>query len=203
MNNVYYINIDEDDCFMNAISLVKSPAVEVDFISFDAQDQDEIKHMLKMRAVDEDQHCITGVVCLADVPIYRYDNIRGEYYVVFTKEVIKQMVLKYSQMNLFNSVNLQHDSNKYVDSVFMVETYIKDEENGICPKAFEKVPNGSLFITYKVTDDDLWEEIKNGNEFNGFSLEITALLEEKNEEKMNKQNKDVDSIESLLNEIFN
>lgn len=196
MDNVYYININDDDCFMNAISLVEYPAVEKDFLVFDKQSK------MNMQFADDDQHIITGVVCLADTPIYRYDRSRGEYYVVFTKEVIKQMVLKYSKMNLFNSVNLDHDDNKFVDSVYMVEAYIKDTEKGISPAHFEDVPEGSLFMSYKVTDDDLWNEIKNGNHFNGFSLQITADLEKK-DDKYSKDNKDDNEvIDEFVNSLL-
>ena len=31
------------------------------------------------------------------------------------------------------------------------------------------MPDGSLFFTYKVTSDELWEEVKNGS-WTGFSL---------------------------------
>ena len=40
---------------------------------------------------DNSKHIITGVVCLADTPIYRYNERMGEYYVVFTKETIEKV----------------------------------------------------------------------------------------------------------------
>ena len=46
---------------------------------------------MKMK-FDNSKHIITGVVCLADTPIYRYNERMGEYYVVFTKETIEKMV---------------------------------------------------------------------------------------------------------------
>lgn len=53
----------------------------------------------------------------------------------------------------------------------MVECFIKDSEKGISPTGFEDVPEGSLFCTFKVEDEKLWNEIVNTDHFNGFSLE--------------------------------
>lgn len=168
---IYKINIDDDDTFMNAISLVDYPAVEHNFLCFKDQKP------MTLQFADDEKHILTGVVCLADTPIYRLDPMRGEYYIVFTKEVIEQMAYKYSKMGLWNSVNLQHDDEAYTDDVTMVEMYIKNSALGISPSAFQDVPEGSLFCSYKVTNEELWNVIKTTDQFKGFSLEITANLE--------------------------
>ena len=58
----------------------------------------------------------------------------------------------------------------------MMETFIKDSERGISPKGFEDVSDGSLFVTFKIEDDGLWEECLNGTALNGFSIECFANL---------------------------
>lgn len=181
---IYNINIDDEDCFMSAISLVDAPAVEVDFLAFKAQEK---------LVFSEDRHVITGVVCLADTPIYRRDK-RGEFYIRFTKEVIEKMMLRYSQMGLWNSVNLEHNDNAYTDKVIMIEMYVKNSDRGIVPVEFADVPEGSLFASYKVLDDELWNEIKNGRHFNGFSLEIFANLDkvEMSEQQVRTTEEDLD-----------
>lgn len=45
---------------------------------------------------------------LADTPIYRWDRELGDYYIIFTKDVIAKMILKYSKNNFWNNVNLEH-----------------------------------------------------------------------------------------------
>jgi len=101
---IYEINIDEAGTGMSRISLVDEPAVEYDYICFS-----EEKPLEVIKLSDEEKHCISGVVCLAGVPIYRMDTEGRGYYIVFTKEVIEEMTLRYSQNNLWNSVSLQHD----------------------------------------------------------------------------------------------
>lgn len=161
---IYYINL-EDAEGMLAISLVADPAVQKNFLCF-CEDKP-----IKLQLANEAEHKVTGVVCLADTPIYRRDDVKGEYYIVFTKETIKAMVDRYAKNGLFNSVNLEHNPENFVNSVFMVECFIKDVDKGISPTGFEDVPNGSLFCTFKVEDEKLWNEIVNTDHFNGFSLE--------------------------------
>lgn len=194
MLDTYYVNINDDDCFMNAISLVTYPAVEHDFLKFE-EDKPVTLHF-----ADETKHMISGVVCLANTPIYRRRTDGYEYNIVFTPEVIEQMCLKYSKMGLMNSVNLQHDDKQYVDSVIMVEMFIKNSATGIDPIQFKDVPDGSLFCTFKIEDEQLWNEIKKDNSlFRGFSLEIECTLDK---EKMEINKTDDEVIDDYLNELF-
>ena len=62
-----------------------------------------------------------------------------------------------------------HDGS-LVDGIELVQFFIKDSEKGITPQGFEHVSDGSLFAEYQVTNDDLWNSIKEGV-FKGFSLE--------------------------------
>lgn len=170
---VFYINIDDELTGINAISLVESPAVEKDFLCFSKE-----KETVKLN-FDNAKRVISGVVCLADTPIYRYNERYGEYYVVFSKETIQKMVEKFAKMDLFKSVNLQHDDTKFVDGIYMFESYIINKERGINPVEFSDIPDGSWIASYKVENDELWGEIINGNKLNGFSLQGLFELEEK------------------------
>lgn len=183
---IFYVNITEDTG-IEAISLVEKPAMERDFLCF----KDEPVKL----AFNSSEHIITGVICLADTPIYRFSKEIGEYYVVFSKEVIKQMVQKFAKDRLFNNVNLQHDDKRYVDDIYMFESYIVNKERGINPEGFGDLPEGSWVASYKVDNEDLWQEIINGKELNGFSLEGLFNLEE----KFNKQEP---SFDEWLNQFF-
>ena len=173
MKKVFYINIDDELTGINAISLVESPAVEKDFLCFSKE-----KETVKLN-FDNAKRVISGVVCLADTPIYRYNERYGEYYVVFSKETIQKMVEKFAKMDLFKSVNLQHDDTKFVDGIYMFESYIINKERGINPVEFSDIPDGSWICSFKVENDELWGEIINGNKLNGFSLQGLFELEEK------------------------
>ena len=167
------IDTESEDLNMSCISLVTDPAVEKDFECFSKNNKP-----MQFSITNPEKHCITGVAIRADVPIYRYSPDKGEYYVRFSKETIEQIVYKYSKQNLWNSVSLEH-SGQNIDSAVMVEFYIKSENK--CPKGFEEIENGSLMVTYKITDENLWDKVKNSDEINGFSIEIMADLEPTNE----------------------
>ena len=191
---VFYIRInDEDITGVDAISLVDVPAVEKNFLCFS-----EDKQPVKMQ-FDNSKHIITGVVCLADTPIYRYNERYGEYYVVFSKETIEKMVEKFAKMDLFKSVNLQHDDEKFVDGIYMVESYITNKERGINPIEFADIPDGSWVASYKVENDALWGEIINGNKLNGFSLQGMFELEEKFEKALPKDETFDEWLQKYLN----
>ena len=196
MYKVFYINInDGDETGMNAISLVDYPAVERNFLCFDKDEK------LKLELKDESKHVISGVVALADTPIYRYNEHIGEYWVVFTKETIRKMIEKYSKSGLFNSVNLSHQSDQFVDKVFMIESYIIDKERGIVPKGFEDVPDGSWICSFKVDDNELWSEIIKTDKYNGFSLEgVFELVDNMSQLQYSEEKDEMDKlIKSCLN----
>lgn len=179
---VYFIHINDlDETGMDAISLVDVPAVQKNFLCF-SEDKKPVKFEF-----DGAKHIITGVVCLAETPIYRYSERFGEYFVVFTKETIEKMVEKYARKGLFNSVNLQHNDEKFVDGIYMIESYITDKKRGICPKEFADVPDGSWICSYKVDNQELWDEIVNGDKLNGFSLQGLFDVSPERFEKQDKQ----------------
>jgi hypothetical protein len=162
------IDLDNDVEAMTCISLVSDPAVERWFECFSKESRP-----MRFGITDHDKHCITGVAIRAGVPIYRYSEDLGEYYVRFTSETIEKIVYKYSKQNLWNSVSLEH-SGTNIDSATMVEFFIKSADK--CPKGFEDVEDGSLMVTYKITDEKLWDTLKLSDELNGFSIEIMADL---------------------------
>lgn len=191
---VFYIRVNDDvNIGIDAISLVDMPAVEKNFLCFS-----EEKQPVKMK-FDNSKHIITGVVCLADTPIYRYNERMGEYYVVFTKETIEKMVEKFAKMDLFKSVNLQHDDKQFVDGIYMIESYITNKQRGINPIEFADIPDGSWVCSYKVENEALWGEIINGNKLNGFSLQGMFELEE----QFNKQEPKEETFDEWLEKQLN
>ena len=182
--NIYKITIDDltdPEMGLMAISLVDFPAVEKNFIRF----KDEKQPQRIVLKADNDQRIITGVALLADTPIYRYDPaMGGDYYIVFERETIKTLVQKYSQDGLLNVINLQHDSQTYsINACTMIESYFVNNDRGICPVEFKGIPDGSWIVSFKVTDEELWQQIKaskgDEGELNGFSVEVNVYLEPK------------------------
>lgn len=171
--DIYYIDInDEDETGLDAISLVQHPAIEVDFLCFN-EDTKKIDF-----SADEDKHILTAVALRADHPIYRR-NGDYEYWVIFTKDVIRKLVTKYAKNNLFNSVNIEHNDYSFVKSAYMIESYIVDKARGIVPSEFKDIEDGSWIVSYYIDDESLWNVVKNTDALNGLSVQGLFKLVEK------------------------
>ena len=160
---VYRALVDDDDTGMLRISLVDDPAVQSNFLAFGAQKR------VQMYAVqDEEKRLVLGVVMRADFPIYRRDDKNGEYYVIYTADTIRAMAEKYLAEGRQNEVNLMHREGSDVDGVNMVQYFIKGGAVDIA--GFDDIADGSLFAEFHVTNDEVWDAIKDGT-YRGFSLE--------------------------------
>lgn len=188
INIPFYNIILNDEEGLTAMSLVYSPAVETNFLAFEKEKQ-EMKF-----SINEDEHIVLGCALRADYPIYRYSQQIGEYYVVFSKEVIKKLYQKFFKDNLFNNLNLEHD--KFTNGAYLIQSFVKDSNKGISPVGFEDVAEGSWFCAYKVTDENVWQDIIQGK-LNGFSVEMFAELER----NIEMENQKLDLIDEILKEI--
>lgn len=194
---IYNAEILDAECGIDRISLVNNPAVDAYFVSFS---KDKIQQMF---TTNEEQKMITGVVMRCDYPIYRNDEHLGEYYINFSADVIKQMAQKLLRDNNQNNVNIEHMFNSDVEGVEMVELFIKDRNKGKNPTGFEDINDGSLFATFKVDNQDIWQQIKNGT-FKGYSLEglFNYVIPDNNtDEVVEDEEKLIDDIETLIEQI--
>jgi hypothetical protein len=194
---IYNAEILDAECGIDRISLVNDPAVDAYFVSFS---KDKIQQMF---TTNEEQKMITGVVMRCDYPIYRNDEHLGEYYINFSADVIKQMAQKLLRDNNQNNVNIEHMFNSDVEGVEMVELFIKDRNKGKNPTGFEDINDGSLFATFKVDNQDIWQQIKNGT-FKGYSLEglFNYVIPDNNtDEVVEDEEKLIDDIETLIEQI--
>ena len=191
---IYNALISDDNEGIFVISLVDAPATETNWMCF--KEQEDVKFSI----VNEDEHILAGVVMVADKPIYRIAPDGSEYYIVFSKDVIKRMAEKMLDDNTFNNIDIQHDGNIIPrDKVKLVELFIADEAKGIKPNYLD-VPDGSLLANYKIYDDELWNMAKSGV-LNGFSLEgvfSTIRYEHNKNIKHNKMSKIKEMIKSIL-----
>ena len=158
---VYIAQINNTEEGILDISLVDCPAINRDFVLFS---QDKMNFSIQ----NEEKRIISGVVMLADTPIYRKSSTAGEYYIVFTRDIIEMMVEKMSFEGKLNNITLNHNG-QLVEGVTLVELFIKDSSKGLNPTYLSDVTEGSLIASYKVENEDIWNQIKAG-EFRGFSL---------------------------------
>ena len=184
------------------ISLVDAPATETNWMCF--KEQENVQENVKFSVVNEDEHILAGVVMVADKPIYRIAPDGAEYYIVFSKDVIKRMAEKMLDDNTFNNIDIQHDGNIIPrDKVKLVELFIADEAKGIKPNYLD-VPDGSLLANYKIYDEQLWQMAKSGA-LNGFSLEgvfSTLRLPEQNKNNKNTKHTKMSKIKEMLKSIL-
>jgi hypothetical protein len=162
-----FIEDGDEDVGLSCISIVDNPAMEKGMYVFATQDRP-----MMYRVQDDMEHCITSVVIRADFPVYRYDPSMGEYYIRFSKELIKKLTEKYSRDGLLNKVSVQHNG-VLLDDITMVQYFIKDIEKGIDPVGFEDIEDGSLFATFKVNNSEVWKQIMAG-EYGGLSMELVC-----------------------------
>lgn len=191
---VYDAMILDEESGMLKISLVDDPAVMSNFQAFDSH-----KKMLMYEVADEEKRLVRGVVMRADFPIFRRDKEMGEYYIIYKADTIRQMAEKYLVENRQNNVNLMHAADSDVDGVQMVQFFIKDTSAGVAPANFEEIADGSLFGEFHVTNDEVWEQIKDGT-YKGFSLEgIFDLTPEQDKDEIQEI---VDSLDGKFKRIF-
>lgn len=192
---VYDATIDALDQGMFRISLVDDPAVMSNFQTFDRA------RKVQMYAVqDEEKRLVYGCVMRADFPIFRYDPEMGEYYVIYKADTIRQMAEKYLLESRQNDVNTMHEQGSDVDGVQMVQWFIKDAAKGIAPSGFDDIADGSLFAEFHVTNDEVWNEIKEGT-YKGFSLEGIFTL--KPEQRVDEVKDIVDALAGAFERLTN
>lgn len=189
---IYQAKLNEDDKFegLQCISLVNNPAVEIPFIKFSEQ-----KQQLNF-SIDKSHRTVSGVALRADYPIYRIGPSGEEYYIVFSKEVIEQLVKKYAKDQLQNNVSVNHNGQQ-INDVHMYETYILNKERGICPTEFADIEDGSWIVSYFIEDDRLWEELQNGNLI-GFSVEAVINIDKYQKNEFSMLDKIKDKIQKVL-----
>lgn len=174
----YEVTLDSE---VFAISLVESPAIEMDYVYL-AKEESQLVCLEK-----DEKHLLVGCVLRPDFPIYRYGK-GEEYYLQFSKEVIEKLAYEYMQNGRIYSFTTDHK--EITDNISVVESWIKTSENDKSNDFGLHAPIGSWLIAAKVEDEEIWQRVKNG-ELKGFSVESFVNLEEillNKQEEMENQN---------------
>ena len=189
---IYELMISEDmndDAEVNFVSLVDRPAVQRNWNAF--------KDKVKFQIISEDKKIISGLLMLADTPIFRSDATNGDYYVTFSKDTIFKIAQRFFKKGYQANVNLMHEASMQVEGVTMFESFISDTSRGIAPmKGFEDSPDGSWFGSFKVDNESVWQMIKDGKVM-GFSVEgIFEYTRQKSKEQQM-----LDNIKDILSSL--
>lgn len=172
---------------MNCVSLVARPAIEEDFLLF-AKENEEMKF-----ATDDEKRIAFGAAMVANKPIIRQNADGSLYYVVFSADVIRSLVQSF-MANPEHTFSEEHDG-KPLDGVTIIESFFK--RDGLQPKGFENIADGSWFVALKIDNDQVWEDLKSGKR-KGFSIECTVQTEERPQPV---QMSEVDEIDEIINSL--
>jgi hypothetical protein len=162
---------------IKAISFVDEPAINSNFKYFNSH-ENQGKNLDFKFSLNEERRIVSGFAMIADLPILRVED-NETFYVQFTKDAIEELRDTYVRAGLQNSTNVMHDSLSKNEGVYMIESFLIDSTRGIMPplgyelpKGMEKITQGSWFVSYKIDNEQLWEQIKNGEiKLKGFSIE--------------------------------
>lgn len=162
-NGIYKAKIKTKDNGLNILSMVETPAIEINYIKM----EEEINH-IKMEVLDEEKNIVIAPALVPDMLIPRvHKGIK--YYISFDKETIEQSLIKMSAEQKDQNVDVNH-SEKLINGAIVMEKFITHPNRVTQVKNFENLPMGTLFFTAKVTDEKLMSDIKAGK-INGWSID--------------------------------
>jgi hypothetical protein len=157
---VKYVIDDGGKLGVGAISLVEFPAIEENFIALNE---------VKLASVNAERRMLYGPALIPNKYILRIDKNTGEdYYIYFEAETIAKCAHLYLKKNLQHNTTLEHEFS--VMGCPVVESWIIEGEKDKAYHFGLSAPVGSWIVGVNVTDDEIWNEVKEGN-VKGFSIE--------------------------------
>ena len=122
---------------------------------------------------NEEKRIILGPAMVPDQKIFRKDNEGNPYWVFFSAPSIRMISEKYMKNQYTRNNDLMHDG-KAVRDVYVVESWIKEDENDKSTKyGYEDLPIGTWMISMKIAKtpkgDEVWNQIKE-QKLKGFSV---------------------------------
>jgi len=150
---------------VEAISVVKFPAIEENFVFFN-------NDFLSLAKVDEEKKQLIGAVLVPDKKIPRLDKeTNEEYEVFFTKETIRQAQKLFMSSLRNNSHTLEHS--EPIKGLTVVESWIKEDKKYDKSNmwGFKNMPIGTWFVQVSAENNpDIWQKVKEKS-VRGFSIE--------------------------------
>ena len=164
MIQVFELQMGEDWTEVDMISFVDDPAIKTPFLKFKNENPFQF-------AAIEDRRIVTGPVLIPDLIIpRRVEDVM--FNVVFRAEQIKKVYDKFMQSKSYSNANFMHKTElSSTDDCHLYECFLSDNARGVnAPEKFSDLPDHTWFMSYKITDDSLWQMIKDGK-ITGYSIE--------------------------------
>lgn len=175
---IYDISLSDYDAGIFATSLVEAPATESEFVFFSKSGEPQ-----RFFFGDEEKREVVGAVVVPDKLIYRKSEDGEEFYVRFTKDIIKDLNAQMHEYGLNRYFTVEHELDAR-ESVKFIKSWIKETEEDRSVALGINEPIGTLFMKVKIESDLLWKNIKDGN-LKGFSIELDASRIKTNLQKQN------------------
>lgn len=153
---------DEAEEGLYALSLVDRPAMKSYWVQLAEQ-----KKKVLFKAIDKEQHIIMGAVLIPDMPVYRDWN--GGLYIYFKEETIRQSheLMMKKGLTTFTMMHGKVIPNVHLLEIWMVEDPERDK-SAIYGMEYKK---GTLAVSLKINNTEVWDEFIKTGELNGFSIE--------------------------------
>lgn len=176
------------DLGLDAIAYTSDPAIELIGLAFK---KNNIVKTVKHTFVSDDVKMQIAGPIMIPKDIYRYDDVNGEYDIVFTAENIemlsKQLMEKLPSLGVDTIFNDEHFADKKVRAYIFQAIFISDQTDidYIKEKYNYDIPIGSMFIVTQVKDRETFDYLVKNNKL-GFSVEGLFKLDKIVEEQLNK-----------------
>jgi hypothetical protein len=154
-----------------------------------------------MAKIDEDKQILVGPALIPNKKIPRVDGETNEEYLVYFKEETISKAQELFMKTLRNN-NATYEHKMEIGGVSVIESWIKESKHDKSEEfGFSELPIGTWFIKMKVDNQDVWEQVKQGN-IKGFSIEgyfVDSVVNMQKEECENCDEMEVmDDIKSVL-----
>lgn len=160
------LNEDELADGVEAISIVKHPAIESNFIALS-------KQQFEFKAADEEKKILLGPALIPNKPIIRNQLLNGEvqeFYCYFSKSTIERVAQLYLMNGYQANATLEHELD--INGVTLVESWIKvDAEKDKSVAYGFNDPIGTWYVAMKVENDEIWNDWVKTGKVKGFSIE--------------------------------
>lgn len=156
-----FIDDNDNESGVEAVSLVENPAIELDFIAL--KDQKE----LKLAEVSKEKRILMGAALVPNKPIYR--NQEGkEFYIYFDSDTVRKASELFFKKGYQSNTTEEHAIK--LDGNTVVESWIKESEVDKSVHYGLSAPVGTWFISMKIEDEATYKKAKEGT-LKGFSIE--------------------------------
>jgi len=156
-----FIDESQDKDGIDALSLVKFPAIEENWVALN-------NHRIEFKSVDDEKRIIIGLALVPDKLIYR-KNGDYEYNIKFSKETVNKAARLYLKKLNNNNATLEHKTE--VEGVSVVESWTVDNPKIDKTALYDlNAVEGAWAVIMSIDNDKVWEEIKNGT-YLGISVE--------------------------------